>query len=1016
MKKIIFITLLITLLNCAFVAFASPPSEKYQLLLADEFLGDALDTTIWDWRAGTPYGGKNLKENVRIQDGMLYLDFRKTDGFYSGGGVLTNFNLPYGYYETRAKIYGATGGLHSSFWISGGNSFTTRPENYPVNNTILEIDGFEIDSHAPNRLSHGTIYWWNERESRFRDYYTEQDFSADYFVMGMEWLPDRVNFYLDGKLINTDDRLNVYGPGYFWLTAVAMPDSVSDLIDDSKADETGYFGSSEYDYFRYYQMPLKNENLLGNGNFEYDRAAKTTAPFCYVTKGNTEASATMRGNAAYEGLYCLRHTSDVPYEVSTGQEFNYLVSGNYTFSGKFKGTGDFTKARMVIYAKDGSVLVKKDIPAAEEWISLTIKDVYVDGYAYVAIESSSNGGTELLIDDLSFYTTEGEVYDLQNEPDYLLYTDVPSKILMQIHNDSLISYTEITKKSAGWSDNSSLATPNIWAGQGNYAIWQLPVAQTGEYNLDIQCLYANNNAEYMQCTVTVNDGEPTVHTIPTNTGKSYYYPLGKLQLQAGDTITVRVDATDAKTTRVSYLCLMPSSTYAPFSSLTFAPDEDIFLYQATVRDWGEFTPYKQDGKYYLPYAKLSEFLDINIDNAEDFISEDVLTENTPYRLIDAGDAVLITDFEEDFDTAFLSLCRMEMQKACSSPMPTAAVLSEDTASGAVTFDFSEAFLMGNWTHSSLDSGSVYATGEAIAVWECAAPQEGTYALQFRSVQHENSTPLANIHVLAKKQLYPFTVNQQTGVTGWHAIGTYDLKAGEKIVVALTSSFISKCLRAKEIRLVPVKSASPLYKGDEMAEDAITFPFSEAEMVGTWSNSSIGSSMMTTGVDAKATFTLTAPKSGRYAVEVYSVGYENGAVNTNIVYTSASDFKLYSLNQQATETGWYEAANCYFEQGETATVSISKATGGYLRVRDVRLVPISAEPILLQSGEDVILGLQNNRLPCDTVLLGEYDADGFLVNVKAAPSASPVQFVLDNPENSFKLFFWDEKFSPLLENK
>ncbi|MBQ2968514.1 MAG: family 16 glycosylhydrolase [Clostridia bacterium] len=1019
MKRLLLICIFCTLLFGTLQAIAAPPSTDYELLLADEFDGDALDTTIWDWRSGTPYGGPNLAENVRVKNGMLYLDYRKVDGLYSGGGVITNFNLPYGYYETRAKVYGGTAGLHSSFWISGGNSFTTRPENYPMNNTILEIDGFEIDSHAPARLSHGTIYWWNEREGRFRDYYTEQDFSEDYFVMGMEWLPDRVNFYLDGKLINTDDRLNVYGPGYFWLTAVATPESdwgLQNMIDDSKADETGYFGSSEYDYFRYYQIPLKNENLLGNGNFEYDRAGKSRYPFCYITKENTEASHVIRTKEAYEGLYCLRHASTTPYSVFSGQEFNYLLSGNYTFSGKFKATGDFTKARMVIYDKDGSVIAQKKIPSAEEWISLTLNDVYIDGYAYVAIESASEGNTELLIDDLSFYATFGDEYRLQNSPDYLLYTGTKSSLLTAMHDEGLISYEEITEKSENWSDNSSLTTDNMWAGQGNYAIWELPVTKAGTYSLDIHCLYADNNATSMQCSVSVNGGETTVHTVPTNTGKSYYYHLGTLELQEGDTITVRADATMPKATRLSHLRLMPISQYNAYTALTFLPDENTFLHLGEICEWGEFSPYKQDGKYYLPYAKLNEALGLNISIQSDYIDQDTLAENTPYRLTDSGNMVLLSTSQDVFDDSVLAFCRIETKKANISPTPVTATLLESDVSGGTVYTFSDSFSAGNWKDSSLDNGSKFSTGNAVALWECTAPKEGTYALQFRSVHHDNSTPFADIDVLTDKSFKRYTINQRDSETGWYGVGTYDLKENEKIVISLTNGMPYRCLRAKEIRLVPISSALPPYMGNETIEDAVLIPFDSAETAGNWTNSSIGNSFTSNATDAKATFTFTIPQSGRYNVQIFSASHTNGPQSASILYTTDADFSLFSINQQTADTGWYSVATRYFEKGETVSVSFRKTGSGYLRTRDIRLVPVPHEPLLLQSDTDVILGLKNHILPCDTVLLGEYDQNGHLVTVKSAPSASPVQFELENSENQFKLFFWDKKFTPLLENK
>ena len=162
--------------------FAAPPSDDYQLILDDEFDGTELNRDIWEYRSGNPYGGKNLKENVRIQDGMLHLDYRKVDGYYTGGGILTPFTLPYGYYEVEAKVYNGAKGLHTSFWTSGGSAFETAPENMPIDNGFIEIDVFEIDSREddvfPN-IHHGVHNWCGVHTSPFSGRYNEIDASAE---------------------------------------------------------------------------------------------------------------------------------------------------------------------------------------------------------------------------------------------------------------------------------------------------------------------------------------------------------------------------------------------------------------------------------------------------------------------------------------------------------------------------------------------------------------------------------------------------------------------------------------------------------------------------------------------------------------------------------------------------------------------------------------------------------------------------------------------------------------------
>ena len=213
MKRILMLVLSVILIMIAVTAFAAPPNEDYQLLFADEFDGEALDTDVWAYRTNTKTGGVNKPENVRIEDGMMYVDYKKVDDIYTCGGVISKFSFPYGYYETRAKVFGGTGAFHSSFWLHGFGESTENVPDIAQRSATVEIDGFEINSHNPTSLSHGTYYNWSgESISRFRNAYTVKDWSEDYFIMGIEWLPDRVNFYVDGVLVSTNGNFGVYGP------------------------------------------------------------------------------------------------------------------------------------------------------------------------------------------------------------------------------------------------------------------------------------------------------------------------------------------------------------------------------------------------------------------------------------------------------------------------------------------------------------------------------------------------------------------------------------------------------------------------------------------------------------------------------------------------------------------------------------------------------------------------------------------------------------------------------------
>ena len=75
---------------CIGITSIAAPGDGYELMFRDDFNGSTLNADLWAIRGGAPYGGQNLVENVRVANGKLNLDYTKTNGIYSGGGILTN--------------------------------------------------------------------------------------------------------------------------------------------------------------------------------------------------------------------------------------------------------------------------------------------------------------------------------------------------------------------------------------------------------------------------------------------------------------------------------------------------------------------------------------------------------------------------------------------------------------------------------------------------------------------------------------------------------------------------------------------------------------------------------------------------------------------------------------------------------------------------------------------------------------------------------------------------------------
>lgn len=100
---------------------AFTPSQNYTLSFYEDFDGEQLNTSEWNYRIGTALGGRNIPKNVRVQDSKLFLDFKYEDydndgtSEYTCGGIFTKRSFGYGYYEIKAKLYKDSPGLHQSF-------------------------------------------------------------------------------------------------------------------------------------------------------------------------------------------------------------------------------------------------------------------------------------------------------------------------------------------------------------------------------------------------------------------------------------------------------------------------------------------------------------------------------------------------------------------------------------------------------------------------------------------------------------------------------------------------------------------------------------------------------------------------------------------------------------------------------------------------------------------------------------------------------------------------------------
>jgi len=156
------ILLMTTLTSCNKQDITIPDHirKDYKLVWNDEFDGDQLDTTKWDYRAtGSKRGyGIVTEDNCYLDgDGHLVIKVTKKIGDYMIGQVGTQkkYLTTFGYFECRAKMNYELG-PHMAFWLQS-SSMGIEDDNPAENGT--EIDIFEYHLNKGSNNVYHNLHW-----------------------------------------------------------------------------------------------------------------------------------------------------------------------------------------------------------------------------------------------------------------------------------------------------------------------------------------------------------------------------------------------------------------------------------------------------------------------------------------------------------------------------------------------------------------------------------------------------------------------------------------------------------------------------------------------------------------------------------------------------------------------------------------------------------------------------------------------------------------------------------------
>jgi beta-glucanase (GH16 family) len=195
---------------------------QWLLIFEDDFEGNEVDLEKWRVtetivREGPEFENGKLwpkKENLEVENGFLSIvakkekvlnqcyEIWKDNGYqrycddfdHTSGEIESKFKFHYGLVEARIKVPKGKG-LWPSFWMYGGGEINGRY----INN---EIDIFEF--RRGNTERHSITIHYDEKMC-LKSYNTI-DLSKDFHIYSVVWLPNVIEFYVDGNLVRRDPR------------------------------------------------------------------------------------------------------------------------------------------------------------------------------------------------------------------------------------------------------------------------------------------------------------------------------------------------------------------------------------------------------------------------------------------------------------------------------------------------------------------------------------------------------------------------------------------------------------------------------------------------------------------------------------------------------------------------------------------------------------------------------------------------------------------------------------------
>jgi len=185
---------------------------EYTLVWSDEFNGDIIDQSKWNFQIGTgSWGWGNgehqyytaRSENAFIEDGKLVIQalFENYSGSnYTSARMTTKDkgDWTYGKIYARIKVPNA-GGTWPAFWMMPTNSVYG---GWPNSGEIDIMEHYGCDNDHVHATVHNNTYNWNGGIPP-TSYSTYTNATQEFHIYEVEWNESELNFYVDEEYLGT---------------------------------------------------------------------------------------------------------------------------------------------------------------------------------------------------------------------------------------------------------------------------------------------------------------------------------------------------------------------------------------------------------------------------------------------------------------------------------------------------------------------------------------------------------------------------------------------------------------------------------------------------------------------------------------------------------------------------------------------------------------------------------------------------------------------------------------------